>query len=45
MSKFRKIFLKSKLKLCLFYSGGGGKGQALLVFQRWPCVSAKTKCA
>jgi hypothetical protein len=31
MSKFKKIFLKSKLKLCLFYSGDG-KSQALLVF-------------
>lgn len=22
-----------------------GKGQALLIFQSWLCVSAKTKCA
>jgi len=25
--------------------GGGGEGQALLVFQRWLCALAKTKCA
>jgi len=25
--------------------GGGGEGQALLVFQRWHLALAKTKCA
>jgi len=25
--------------------GGGGEGQALLVFQRWVLALAKTKCA